>query len=255
MKVAILAGGMGTRLSEETINRPKPMVEIGGLPILWHIMKLYAYYGFKEFVIALGYRGEVIKDYFVNYRVRSSSLTVNTASGEVLVHNPAGDDWVVHLIDTGTNTNTGGRIRRLIDFIGPETFMLTYGDAVADIDLRVLCDFHTQQGKMATVTAVRPPGRFGAIVVEGSRVSHFAEKPQAAEGWINGGFFVLNSQVRELIADDGVLWEGYPMESLTRSGQLAVFQHNSFWQCLDTPRDLKTLELLWDGAKAPWKIW
>jgi glucose-1-phosphate cytidylyltransferase len=255
MKVAILAGGLGTRLSEETALRPKPMVEIGGRPILWHIMNIYAAHGFKEFVVALGYKGEVIKDYFVNYRYWSRSLTVSLSKGDVVVHDGAGEDWVVHLIETGLDTNTGGRVKKLAQFIGNETFMLTYGDGVSNLDIGCLLKFHQSQGKLATVTAIRPPARFGGIRFNGNLVAQFAEKPQVGEGWINGGFFVLEPGVMDYIAGDNILWEGEPMERLALEGQLAAYRHDSFWQCIDTLRDVRFLEELWSSGKAPWKVW
>jgi glucose-1-phosphate cytidylyltransferase len=255
MKVAILAGGMGTRLTEETASKPKPMVEIGGHPILWHIMKSYATYGFKEFVIALGYQGEVIKDYFANYRLRKSSLTVSLASGEISLRNGSNEDWTVHLLDTGLHTNTGGRVKQVAEYIGPETFMLTYGDAVSNINISKLLDFHRQNKTLATVTAVRPPGRFGSILFDGNRVARFAEKPQAGEGWINGGFYVLEPQIAEYISSNETLWEASPMESLTADGQLSAYRHPDFWQCMDTLRDVRLLESLWNGGNPPWRTW
>jgi glucose-1-phosphate cytidylyltransferase len=255
MKVAILAGGLGTRLSEETAYKPKPMVEVGGRPLLWHIMKTYAAYGFTEFVIALGYKGEVIKDYFINYSMRARSLTVKLGSGEITFHNGDCEDWTVHLLDTGLNTGTGGRVKRLAQFIGKETFMLTYGDGVSNIDVCNLVQHHRQHGKLATVTAVRPPARFGSIVFDGDLVSHFAEKPQLGEGWINGGFYVLEPDVFDLIQGDATLWEAEPMETLAHTGELAAYRHDSFWQCMDTLRDLRLLESLWADGKAPWKVW
>jgi glucose-1-phosphate cytidylyltransferase len=255
MKVAILAGGLGTRLSEETSMKPKPMVEIGEQPILWHIMKYYAAYGFNEFVIALGYRGEVIKDYFLNYRYRSRSLTVCLSSGNISVHDGDGEDWTVHLLDTGLHTQTGGRVNRVAQFIGNETFMLTYGDGVANVDLNHLLAFHRSQGKLATVTAVRPPARFGGITFKGNLVANFVEKPQIGEGWINGGFFVLEPGVADYIEDDNVNWEKESMERLAAAKQLAAYRHNEFWQCMDTLRDVRLLESLWQEGKAPWKIW
>jgi glucose-1-phosphate cytidylyltransferase len=255
MKVAILAGGLGTRLSEETIVKPKPMVEIGGKPMLWHLMQIYAAYGFKEFVIALGYKGELIKDYFVNYHYRSRSLTVRLCDGDLSIHQRDGEDWIVHLLDTGFDTNTGGRVKRAAQFIGDETFMLTYGDGVCNVNIARLLDFHRTQGKLATVTAVRPPARFGGIVFDGNLVSHFAEKPQVGEGWINGGFFVLEPQIANYIADDSTLWEGEPMERLAAERQLAAYRHEEFWQCMDTLRDVRHLENLWATGQAPWKVW
>lgn len=255
MKVGILAGGLGTRLSEETALKPKPMVEIGGQPILWHIMQMYAAYGFKEFVVALGYKGETIKDYFVNYRHRTASLTVETATGAVKYHTAAQTDWVVHLLDTGQPTMTGGRVKQIAQFIGAEPFMLTYGDGVANIDLRRLLEFHRQHGKLATITAVRPPARFGGLKFDGQQVTEFTEKPQIGEGWINGGFFVLEPQVADYIAGAETLFEHEPLERLAREGQLRVYCHADFWQCMDTLRDVQLLEQLWSQGRAPWKVW
>jgi len=254
MKVAILAGGLGTRLSEETVLRPKPMVEIGEQPILWHIMKIYAAHGFKEFVIALGYKGEIVKDYFVNFRYRAQSLTVRLATGEVAVHGGHGEDWIVHLLDTGAGTQTGGRVKRIAEFVGNEPFMLTYGDGVADVDIRALLAFHLRHGKRATVTAVRPPSRFGGIDFNGHLVREFSEKPQIGEGWINGGFFVLEREVADYIAGDDVTWEREPMERLAKDGQLAAYRHEGFWQCMDTLRDVRLLRELWEEGRAPWNM-
>lgn len=256
MKVAILAGGLGTRMSEETVSRPKPMVEIGGMPILWHIMKNYAAVGFKEFVIALGYKGEIIKDFFLNYRYHSHHLTIQLKNGNVTVHNGLQeDDWTIHLIDTGLSTLTGGRVRQIADFIGSETFMLTYGDGVSNINLLDLLKFHREHGKLATVTAVRPPARFGGIEFNGDQVVRFQEKPQVGEGWINGGFFVLEPSIAKYIPDDMIPWERGPMEHLAADGQLIAYRHEGFWQCMDTLRDMKYLEELWQQNKAPWKVW
>jgi glucose-1-phosphate cytidylyltransferase len=255
MKVCILAGGLGTRLSEETSVKPKPMVEIGGQPILWHIMKGYAAFGFKEFVIALGYRGDIIKDYFVNYRLRNHSLTVALSSGEVTVHDGESLDWTVHLLDTGLNTQTGGRIKRLAEYIGDEPFMLTYGDGVANLNINDLLAFHHKHGRLATVTAVRPPARFGSMVFSGDIITQFEEKPQIGEGWINGGFFVLNPAVGNYIEGDLTLWEQEPMERIAAEGQLAAFRHTGFWQCMDTLRDKRLLDTLWQTGEAPWKVW
>jgi glucose-1-phosphate cytidylyltransferase len=257
MKVAILAGGVGTRLVEETEVKPKPMVEIGSRPILWHIMKHYAHYGHKEFYIALGYKGEAIKRYMVDYCSLSSDLTVDMSSGEVRSHrNGHGThDWTVHLIDTGDSTLTGGRIKRLAPYIGKETFMLTWGDGVSDVNLDELLAFHRSHGKLATVTAVRPPARFGRLELKGNAVTDSSEKPQLAEGWINGAFFVLEPQVFDYIEGDMTQWEREPLERLSASGQLMAFFHNSFWQCMDTLRDKRLLENLWQSGNAPWKIW
>ena len=255
MKAAILAGGLGTRLQEETMVKPKPMVEIGGKPLLWHILRGYAAYGFREFVIALGYKGEIIKDYFLNYRQQSSSLTVRLGTGEVEIHNGPCDDWVVHLLDTGVETQTGGRIRRLLDFIGPETLLLTYGDGVSNVDIEALLQFHHSQGRLATITAVRPPSRFGGLWFQGKLVTRFEEKPQMGEGWINGGFFVLEPGVASYIAGDDAIWEREPMERLAKERQLAAYRHEGFWQCMDTLRDVRLLENLWQTGEAPWKVW
>ncbi|MBN1562516.1 MAG: glucose-1-phosphate cytidylyltransferase [Anaerolineae bacterium] len=255
MKVCILAGGFGTRLLEETIVRPKPMVEIGSHPILWHIMQGYAAYGFKEFVIALGYKGDFIKDYFINYRQHSQSLTVDLATGNVTIHDGEKLDWQVHLLDTGIATQTGGRVKRLAQYIGDEPFMLTYGDGVSNVNIRQLLEFHRAHGKLATVTAVRPPARFGDIVFEGDMIRVFQEKTQTGAGWINGGFFVLEPGVIDYIEGDDTIWEHGPMERLARENQLAAFRHNDFWQCMDTLRDKKMLNNLWHSDHVPWKVW
>lgn len=255
MKVAILAGGVGTRLSEETQVKPKPMVEIGGRPILWHILKHYSHYGHKDFVIALGYKGEFIKRYFADYNSLESNLTVKMRSGTVIRHESDHPDWNVELIDTGVATLTGGRIKRLAPYVGNETFMLTWGDGVSNVDLNKLLAFHRSHGKLATVTAVRPPARFGHMTFDGDRVLEFSEKPQAAEGWINGAFFVLEPQVLDYIAGDDTQWEKEPMERLSREGQLMAYRHSDFWQCMDTLRDKALLESLWQHGAAPWKTW
>jgi glucose-1-phosphate cytidylyltransferase len=256
MKTVLLAGGLGTRLVEETVTIPKPMVEIGGHPILWHIMSIYATQGFREFLVAVGYKGEIVKDYFLNFTARSSNVTVLLATGEVKVHEASRPDWTVHIVDTGPTTQTGGRIRRIAPWLDPgETFMLTYGDGVADVDLRALFAFHRKHGRLATVTAVRPPGRFGSLEIEGDRVRSFAEKPQAGEGWINGGFFVLEPGALETIAGDGTFWELEPLETLAARGELMAYRHEGFWQPMDTLRDKRYLEELWQSGKAPWKVW
>jgi glucose-1-phosphate cytidylyltransferase len=256
MKVAILAGGLGTRLSEETTVKPKPMVEIGGKPILWHIMNIYASFGFKEFVIALGYKGEIIKDYFLNYHYRSRSLTVDLGSGKTNLHESDIDEsWIVHLLDTGTDTQTGGRIKQVARFIGDEPFMLTYGDGVSNINIPELLNFHKEKRKLATLTAVRPPARFGQMIIDGDRVIQFEEKPQIGEGWINGGFFVLQPEIINYIKDDQTLWEREPLEQLATEGQLAAYRHNDFWYCMDTLRDVNLLDKFWQEGNAPWKIW
>lgn len=255
MKVVILAGGFGTRLSEETHLRPKPMVEIGGWPILWHIMKIYAHYGFKEFVIALGYKGDVIKEYFINYHYRIRNISIDLSNGNVKVHEQDGDDWIVHLLDTGLHTKTGGRIKRVSQYIGKETFMLTYGDGVANVDLDALLQFHFDQGKLATVTSVRPPARFGGISFNGNLVNRFEEKPQISAGWINGGYFVLEPGIVEYIEGDTTEWEREPLERLAAEGQLAAYRHKEFWQCMDTLRDVRLLDHLWREGSPPWRSW
>lgn len=255
MKVIILAGGLGTRLTEETEFRPKPMVEIGGRPILWHIMKHYAFHGFKEFAVALGYKGDVIKRYFLDYARLNSSFTVQLASGDIMRQHVCRDDWTVHLLDTGLHTITGGRIKRFASLIGSHTFMMTYGDGVANVDLQALLRFHRDHGKLATVTAVRPPARFGGLIFNGADVVKFTEKSQVGEGWINGGFFVLEPDVFEYIAGDETHWEGEPLERLVAEGQLVAYRHDDFWQCMDNLRDLRLLESLWASGEAPWKVW
>lgn len=257
MKVAILAGGKGTRLAEETEIRPKPMVTIGGRPILWHIMSHYAHYGHKDFYIALGYKGEVIKRFIVDNSLLQGDLTVDLKKGSV--SNRANDmeelDWVVNLIETGEETQTGGRIKRLAQHIGRETFMLTWGDGVSNVDLDKLLSFHRSHGRLATVTAVRPPARYGRLDIEGDRVAQFAEKPQLSEGWINGAFFVLEPQVFDYIDGDDIVWEREPLERLTAERQLMAYRHDSFWQCMDTLREKHILEELWQHGDAPWKVW
>ncbi|MEM6319832.1 MAG: glucose-1-phosphate cytidylyltransferase [Bacteroidota bacterium] len=255
MKVAILAGGAGSRLAEETQIRPKPMVEIGGKPLLWHIMRIYAHYGFKDFVIALGYKGEMIKKYMVDYASLNSNLKVNLQSGQVDILGGFKPDWDVQLIDTGLSTMTGGRIKRLQSYMGDKTFMLTWGDGVADIDLHKLLAFHRSHGKLATLTAVRPPARYGHMVMAGNQVLEFTEKPQTGEGWINGAFFVLEPAIFDYIEGDATQWELAPMENLAKNGQLMVYKHHSFWQCMDTLREKHILEQLWKKEQPPWKVW
>jgi glucose-1-phosphate cytidylyltransferase len=256
MKAVILAGGLGSRLSEETVLRPKPMVEIGGKPILWHIMNIFAAYGIDEFVIALGYRGEVVKEYFLNFYALNNDLTLDLASGGTTVHHGRQPRWKIHLVDTGATTQTGGRVKRLEKWLGDDkSFLMTYGDGVADVDIRALVRFHEQHGKLATVTTVRPPARFGGIVFDGDSVSQFSEKPQTGEGWINGGFFVLDRAVMRYIEGDETLWEREPLERLAAEGQLMAYRHAGFWQPMDTLREKRVLEELWAAGTAPWKIW
>jgi glucose-1-phosphate cytidylyltransferase len=253
MKVILLAGGLGTRLSEETGLKPKPMVNVGRQPILWHIMSIYAHAGFKEFVVALGYLGEVIKSYFRDYCYRQQDLTIDLRSGQTTVHDAHMQDWVVHLIDTGPETQTGGRIKRLSRWIGNETFFMTYGDGVANVDVAELLAFHRRHGRAATVTAVRPPARFGGLAFDGDKVVEFVEKPQIGEGWINGGFFVLEPRVLDYIDGDATIFEREPLERLANDGELVAYRHEGFWQCMDTLRDVRLLNGLWESGEAPWR--
>jgi glucose-1-phosphate cytidylyltransferase len=255
LRVVILAGGFGTRLSEETARTPKPMVEIGGRPILWHIMKNYAASGAREFVVALGYRSEAVKAYFLDYNRLDSDLTVRTATGEVVVHDAGCDDWAVHLVDTGLATNTGGRVRRLAKWLPDDRFALTYGDGLGDVDHRAVLRFHLAHGRQATITAIRPPSRFGGLELEGDRVTLFSEKPQIGEGWINGGFMVVDRAVIERIGHDDVSFEKDVLEELAADGELMAYRHEGFWQPMDTLRDVRTLEALWASGSAPWKVW
>ncbi|MCL4860917.1 MAG: glucose-1-phosphate cytidylyltransferase [Caldilineaceae bacterium] len=255
MKVGILAGGLGSRLAEETQIKPKAMVEIGGRPILWHIMRHYAHYNLKDFVIALGYKGEYIKQYMVDYAALNSSLSVNLRSGQITVLDGYKPDWNVDLIDTGMNTMTGGRIKRIIPYMGNETFMLTWCDGVSDVDLNELLAFHKRHGKLATLTAVRPPARYGHMEFDGDRVAEFSEKPQTGEGWINGAFFVLEPEVYDYIDGDDTQWEREPLVRLARDGQLMAYRHHAFWQCMDTLREKHILETLWQSGQAPWRLW
>jgi glucose-1-phosphate cytidylyltransferase len=256
MKVGILAGGLGSRLAEETEIKPKPMVEIGGKPILWHIMKHYAHYNHKNFVVALGYKGEYIKKYMIDYASLSSDhMMVDMKKGHVTRSGGETEDWTVELVDTGMPTQTGGRIKRLQPYLGRETFMLTWGDGVATVDLNKLLAFHRAHGKLATLTAVRPPARYGHLMFDGERISEFAEKPQTAEGWINGAFFVLEPKVFDYIDNDATQFEKEPMERLAEEGQLMAYKHEGFWQCMDTLREKHLLNELWNSGKAPWKLW
>lgn len=255
MKVVLLAGGLGTRLSEETQLRPKPMVEIGGKPILWHIMKIYGAAGFNEFIVALGYKGEIIKHYFLNFYAMNNDLTVDLKTGDAKIRHRQAEDWTISLVDTGDHTQTGGRIRRLRDWIGDETFMATYGDGVGDVDLKGLLAFHEAHGKLATVTAVHPPSRFGDLILDGDRITQFSEKPQTHDGVISGGFFVFSPKVLDYIDGDATALEREPMTRLTAEGELMAFRHEGFWQPMDTLREKRHLEDLWDSGKAPWMVW
>jgi len=254
MKTIILAGGLGTRLKEETTVKPKPMVEIGGKPILWHILNSYAHYGYKEFIIAVGYKAEVIKSYFLNYYYLQNSLTIRLGDGQIEVHDRIRQDWTIHLVDTGLDTQTGGRVKRLASLVGKETFMMTYGDGVGNINIRDLVAFHRRHGKLATVTAVRPPSRFGGMKFDGDSVIEFMEKPQIGEGWINGGFFVFNAGVFDYLKGDATVLEEEPLENLAQDGQLMAYPHHGFWHCMDTVRDRNVLENLWKSGQAPWQV-
>ncbi|MBT8239948.1 MAG: glucose-1-phosphate cytidylyltransferase [Acidimicrobiia bacterium] len=255
MKVVILAGGLGSRLSEETVSKPKPLVQIGGRPIVWHIMKHYAAHGYDDFLIALGYKGEMIKQYFAEYAMLASDLTVNLGANKLIRHTQQPDEtWKVGLIDTGLHTHTGGRIRRLAPHYNG-TFMATYGDGVSDVDITRLVEFHESHGRLATMTAVRPPARFGAIEFDGDQITSFTEKPQTGEGWINGGYFVLEPEVLEYIESDDTDFSKEPLANLAKDGQLMAYRHRTYWQCMDTLRDKELLESLWDGGNAPWNNW
>lgn len=255
MKVVILAGGVGSRLAEETELKPKPMVEIGGRPILWHIAKHYAHYGFKEFFIALGYKGEMIKRFFLDYQGLNGSMTVNLSEGSVKVHERDCEGWVVHLMETGMEVYTGGRVKRLEPWLKDSTFMVTYGDGVSDVDLQDLLRFHREHGRIATVTAVRPPARFGGLIFDGDVVINFTEKPQAGEGWINGGFLVFEPEIFRYLDGDHSSLEADALERLAADRQLVAYRHDKFWQCMDTLRDKRYLETLWSDKRAPWKVW
>lgn len=256
MKVGILAGGLGTRLAEETVVRPKPMVEIGGMPVLWHIMKHYHHYGHQDFAIALGYKGDYIKRWFIDYATLSDDLRIDTAKGEVkAIAEVPKPEWNVNLIDTGASTMTGGRIKRLQSFFGNETAMVTWGDGVSDIDLEALLRFHKSHGRLATVTSVRPPARYGHLQFDGDQVTSFTEKSQLHEGWINGAFFVIEPGVMDYIEGDDVMFEHAPMENLAKDGQLMAYRHEGFWQCMDTLREKHLLEKLWSSERPPWKSW
>lgn len=255
MKVVILAGGLGTRFAEETEVRPKPMIEIGGRPILWHIMKIYAHYGFKEFYIALGYKGEIIKRFFYDYQSLSGDLSINFSEGKVEVRDRECEDWNVHLIDTGQNSMTGGRIRRLKEHLKGETFMVTYGDGVCDANIRDLVDFHKSHGKLATVTAVHPPARYGELLIKEDSTAGFSEKPQTHEGWINGGFLVFEPDILEYLSGDESILELEVLERLADENQLVAYKHGGFWQCMDTLRDKRQLESAWKEGSPAWKVW
>ena len=255
MKAVILAGGLGTRISEESYLKPKPMIEIGGKPILWHIMKIYSHYGVNDFIICCGYRGYVIKEYFANYFLHMSDVTFDTANNTMEVHQRHVEPWRVTLIDTGQDTLTGGRLRRVRGHIGQETFCFTYGDGLANIDIRALVDFHKKHGKPATVTAILPPGRYGALNLDGVQVKSFQEKPAGDHSWINGGFFVLEPTVIDRIDNDMTSWEGEPLAELAADAELMAFYHRGFWQAMDTMRDKNQLEELWARGNPPWKVW
>lgn len=255
MKVVILAGGLGTRLSEETTLRPKPMVEIGGMPILWHIMKIYSSQGFNDFIICLGYKGYVIKEYFANYFLHKSDVTIDLSNNQIEVHDSQAEPWRVTLVDTGVDTMTGGRIKRIKSHVNNETFMLTYGDGVGDIDLDKLLSTHRKNKVSCTVTAVQPQGRFGSLNIDGEKVKSFFEKPKGDGSWINGGFFVCEPQVFDYIENDSSIWEKEPLEELANSNQLATTKHFGFWKPMDTLRDKQELEMLWQSGNAPWKKW
>ena len=255
MKAVILAGGLGTRISEETVLKPKPMIEIGGRPILWHIMKIYSAQGIREFVICLGYKGYMIKEYFANYFLHMSDVTFDMQHNRMEVHQRHAEPWRVTLVDTGDSTQTGGRLRRVREYVGNETFCFTYGDGLGNVDIAKLLEFHRDAGTLATVTAVQPPGRFGALDVDRNLITGFKEKPQGDGGWINGGFFVLAPGVFDYIDGDDAIWERAPLERLARTSQLSAYRHRGFWQPMDTLRDRTLLEELWASGRAPWKVW
>jgi glucose-1-phosphate cytidylyltransferase len=254
MKAVLLAGGLGTRISEESASRPKPMIEVGGKPILWHIMKMYSAHGINEFVVCCGYKGYVIKEYFANYFLHQSDVTIDMATNNIEVHHKKAEPWKITLVDTGEETQTGGRLKRVADYVDGD-FCMTYGDGVGSVDLSGLLKFHASHGKLATMTAVQPPGRFGALQLNGSKIESFVEKPQGDGGWINGGFFVLSPKVLEQISSDNTLWEQEPLRNLAKQGELQAFFHSGFWQPMDTLRDKTHLESLWASGKAPWKMW
>ncbi|MBN2183171.1 MAG: glucose-1-phosphate cytidylyltransferase [Sedimentisphaerales bacterium] len=255
MKAIILAGGLGTRISEETILRPKPMIEIGGKPILWHIMKLFTHYNINEFIICLGYKGYYIKEYFANYYLHMSDVTFDMRNNEMEVHSNHCEPWKVTLLDTGLDTMTGGRLKRIAPYLDNESFCFTYGDGVSDVDLNSLIEFHRMSGRLATMTAIQPPGRYGALNIEGDLIRQFHEKPKGDGAWVNGGFFVLEPEVIDYVRDDNTIWEREPLERLAAKGQLCAFKHRGFWLAMDTMRDKVRLEELWANGKAPWKVW
>ena len=255
MKAVILAGGLGTRISEETSIKPKPMVEIGNKPILWHIMKIYSSYGINDFVICCGYKGYVIKEFFANYFLHTSDVTFNMKNNKMEVHSKRAEPWNVSLVDTGDSTMTGGRLKRVSDYLNDETFCFTYGDGLADINIKNLIDFHKKSNTKATLTAVQPPGRFGSLEFERGKVFSFQEKPKGDKSWINGGFFVLDPEVINYIDGDNSIWEQTPLKKLAKEGELSAYHHEGFWQPMDTLRDKNTLEELWDSKDAPWKCW
>ena len=255
MKAVILAGGLGSRISEETALRPKPMVEIGGKPVLWHIMKMYSAHGINEFVVCCGYKGYLIKEYFANYFLHTSDVTFDMQNNQMEVHQRFAEPWKVTLVDTGDNTMTGGRLKRVRDHLGDDDFCFTYGDGVSDVDITESLAFHRRHGRLATLTGVQPPGRFGVLNIKGDHVTSFEEKPHGDGGWVNGGFFVLSTKVIDLIENDATVWERGPMEQLARENQLSAYLHHGFWQPMDTLRDKNHLEELWQSGKAPWKVW
>jgi glucose-1-phosphate cytidylyltransferase len=255
MKVVILAGGLGTRISEESHLKPKPMIEIGHKPILWHIMKTYSHYGLNDFIICCGYKGYVIKEYFANYYLHTSDITLDLQKNKMEIHNNGSEPWKITLVDTGNETMTGGRLKRVAKYIGNEDFCMTYGDGLSNVAIDQLLEFHKKGGKLATVTAAKPPGRFGALQISNNMVARFVEKPGGDGNWINGGFFVLNPKVIDLVDDDSTVWEREPLEALAAKGQLQSFMHEGFWQPMDTLRDKNHLEELWQSGKAPWRVW
>jgi len=255
MKLVILAGGLGTRISEESVSKPKPMIEIGGMPIIWHILKMYSHHGVNDFIICCGYKGYLIKEYFANYFLHMSDLTIDLTENSISIHKKKAEPWKITLVDTGPNTQTGGRIKRIQEYINDETFCMTYGDGVGSINITELLSFHKKHGKHATMTAVQPAGRFGALELEETSVTRFLEKPAGEGGWINGGFFVLNRSVFDYIDGDLTLWEKEPLERIARDNQLEAFKHFGFWQPMDTLRDKNHLEELWESNQAPWKSW